>query len=124
MRQRAIPFLAPSTGDRHNTAEAYDTTARGLAVLNSPFLNKGAAFTSEERKQLGLTGLLPPDVSTVHMQVQRAYAHYERLPDALSKNGYLTSLHDSNEVLFYRLLAEHLREMVPIVNDVAGWIPV
>src|SRR5690349_9715353 len=102
MRQRAIPFLAPSTGDRHNTAQGYDTTARGLAVRNSPFLNKGAAFTSEERKLLGLTGLLPPDVSTVHMQVQRAYTQYERLPDAPSKNGYLTALRDSNEVLFYR----------------------
>jgi malate dehydrogenase (oxaloacetate-decarboxylating) len=124
MRQRAIPFLAPSTKGRHNTDEGYDTKARGLAVLNSPFLNKGVAFTSEERKQLGLTGLLPPDVSTVRMQVQRAYSHYERLPDALSKNGYLTSLHDSNEVLFYRLLAEHLREMISIVSDVTSWIPV
>src|SRR5436305_11152356 len=124
MRQRAIPLLAPSTGGRHNTDESYDTKARGLAVLNSPFLNKGAAFSSEERKQLGLTGLLPPDVSTVRMQVQRAYTHYERLPEAFSKNGYLTALHDSNEVLFYRLLAEHLREMIPIVNDATAWIPV
>ena len=89
-------------------------------MLNSPLLNKGAAFTPEERKQLGLTGLLPPDVSTLRTQVQRAYSHYERLPDALSKNGYLTALHDRNEVLFYRLLAEHLREMIPIVNELTG----
>ena len=86
-------------------------------MLNSPLLNKGTAFTAEERKALGLTGLLPPDISTLGTQVKRAYIHYERLPDALSKNIYLTALHDRNEVLFYRLFAEHLREMIPIVND-------
>jgi malate dehydrogenase (oxaloacetate-decarboxylating) len=94
-----------------------ETKARGLAVLNSPLLNKGTAFTAEERKALGLTGLLPPDISTLATQVKRAYIEYERLPDALSKNIYLTALHDRNEVLFYRLFSEHLREMIPIVND-------
>jgi malate dehydrogenase (oxaloacetate-decarboxylating) len=86
-------------------------------VLNSPLLNKGTAFTAVERKVLGLTGLLPPDISTLEGQVKRAYIQYERLPDALSKNVYLTALHDRNEVLFYRLFSEHLREMIPIVND-------
>lgn len=95
----------------------YETKARGLAVLNSPVLNKGTAFTVEERKALGLTGLLPPDVSTLGTQVKHAYIQYERLPDALSKNIYLTAMHDRNEVLFYRLFSEHLREMIPIVND-------
>ena len=66
---------------------------------------------------MGLTGLLPPDISTLEAQVKRAYIQYERLPDALSKNIYLTALHDRNEVLFYRLFSEHLREMIPIVND-------
>ncbi|HUI59261.1 MAG TPA: NAD-dependent malic enzyme, partial [Steroidobacteraceae bacterium] len=75
------------------------------------------AFTAEERKALGLAGLLPPDISTLGAQVKRAYIQYERLPDALSKNIYLTALHDRNEVLFYRLFSEHLREMIPIVND-------
>ena len=55
---------------RQKTDGGYDTKARGLAVLNSPLLNKGAAFTPEERKQLGLTGLLPPDISTLRTQVQ------------------------------------------------------
>jgi len=87
-----------------------------LAVLNSPLLNKGTAFTAEERKSLGLTGLLPPDISTLEAQVKRAYIQYERLPDVLSKNVYLTGLHDRNEVLFYRLFSGHLREMIPIVN--------
>src|SRR5207247_5846968 len=94
-----------------------ETKVRGLAVLNSPLLNKGTAFTAEERKKLGLTGLLPPDISTLGTQVKRAYIQYERLPDALSKNVYLTALHDRNEVLFYKLFSEHLREMIPIVND-------
>jgi malate dehydrogenase (oxaloacetate-decarboxylating) len=80
-------------------------------------LNKGTAFTTEERKTLGLAGLLPPDISTLEIQVKRAYIQYERLPDAVSKNIYLTSLHDRNAVLFYRLFSEHLREMIPIVNN-------
>jgi malate dehydrogenase (oxaloacetate-decarboxylating) len=117
MRQRVIPLLAPVTKRQQNGDGFYETKARGLAVLNSPLLNKGTAFTAEERKGLGLTGLLPPQISTLGTQVKRAYSQYERLPDALSKNIYLTALHDSNEVLFYRLFSGHLREMIPIVND-------
>ena len=116
MRQRAIPLLAPKPKQR-NGGGCYETKVRGLALLNSPLLNKGTAFTAEERNALGLRGLLPSDISTLGTQVKRAYIQYERLPDALSKNVYLTTLHDRNEVLFYRLLSEHLREMVPIVND-------
>lgn len=117
MRHRVIPILASETKARKNSAGRAKTNARGLAVLNSPALNKGTAFTAEERQTLGLTGLLPPEVSTLDTQVKRAYIQYERLPDALSKNTYLTALHDRNEVLFYRLFSEHLREMIPIVND-------
>ncbi len=117
MRQRVIPQLTSTLKRRQNPNGCCQTKTRGLAVLNSPLLNKGTAFTAEERKALGLTGLLPPDISTLGTQVQRAYIQYERLPDALSKNTYLTALHDRNEVLFYRLFSEHLREMIPIVND-------
>ncbi len=119
MRQRVIPIVAsrihPSELDGDDGC--HKTKARGLAVLTTPLLNKGTAFTAEERKDLGLTGLLPPVISTLEAQVKAAYAQYQRLPDALSKNIYLTALHDRNEVLFYRLLSEHLREMIPIVND-------
>jgi malate dehydrogenase (oxaloacetate-decarboxylating) len=94
-----------------------ETKARGVAVLAAPPLNKGTAFTVEERKALGLTGLLPPTISTLNSQAKSAYAQYQQLPDALSKNIYLTALHDRNEVLFFRLFSEHLREMIPIVND-------
>lgn len=117
MRQRVIPLLAPLTKHRPNADGHYVTRSRGMAVLNSPVLNKGTAFTAQERKALGLIGLLPPDISTIETQVKRSYIQYERLPDALSKNIFLTALHDRNEVLFYRLFSEHLREMIPIVND-------
>jgi len=93
------------------------TKARGLAVLNSPAMNKGTAFSSEERKSLELTGLLPPEITTLAMQAKRAYLQYERLGDRITKNIYLTALHDRNEILFYRLFSEHLREMIPVVND-------
>jgi malate dehydrogenase (oxaloacetate-decarboxylating) len=117
MRRIVIPLLAPMAKHRPDGDGYYETKSRGLAVLNSPLLNKGTAFTAEERKALGLTGLLPPDISTLETQVERAFIQYERLPDALSRNIYLTALHDRNEVLFYRLFSEHLREMIPIVND-------
>src|SRR5437879_5775646 len=117
MRQRVIPILAPVTKPRQRDSGCRETQSRGLTVLNSPLLNKGTAFTAEERTALGLTGLLPPDISTLEAQVKRAYIQYEGLPDALSKNVYLTALHDRNEVLFYRLFSEHLREMIPIVSD-------
>jgi malate dehydrogenase (oxaloacetate-decarboxylating) len=118
MRDRVIPSLAPLTRRREDGNNGcYKTKARGLAILNSPVLNKGTAFTLEERQVLGLTGLLPPEISTLEVQVKRAYTQYERLPDALSKNVFLTALHDRNEVLFYRVFSEHLREMIPIVND-------
>jgi malate dehydrogenase (oxaloacetate-decarboxylating) len=117
MRQRVIPILAPATKRRQTGNGWHETKSRGLAVLNSPLLNKGTAFTAEERTTLGLTGLLPPDIGTLESQARSAHNQYERLPDALSKNIYLTALHDRNEVLFYRLFSEHLREMIPIVND-------
>ncbi len=88
MRQRVVPLLAPMTDHRRNANGCYETKVRGLGVLNSPRLNKGTAFTVEERKALGLTGLLPPDISTLEEQAKRAYIQYERLPDPLSKNIY------------------------------------
>ena len=118
MRQRVIPILAPVTKPRQLEGRSYQTKSRGAAVLNSPLLNKGTAFTANERKALGLTGLLPPEISTLGAQVKLAYIQYDRLPDTLSKNTYLTTLHARNEVLFYRLFSEHLREMIPVLDDV------
>jgi malate dehydrogenase (oxaloacetate-decarboxylating) len=116
MRQRVIPILAPVTKRSTQENPCYETKSRGRAVLSSPLLNKGTAFTATERKALGLTGLLPPEITTLGAQVKRAYIQYDRLPALLTKNLFLTALHASNEVLFYRLFSEHLREMIPVVN--------
>ncbi|MFA2808329.1 oxaloacetate-decarboxylating malate dehydrogenase [Bacillus mycoides] len=94
---------------------ALETILRGAEVLSTPLLNKGVAFTQEEREELGLKGLLPPAVLTLEEQARRAYEQFSSQPDDLLKNVYLTALHDRNEVLFYRILTEHLREMLPIV---------
>lgn len=91
------------------------TKLRGQALLREPLLNKGTAFSLEERAQLGLNGLLPPQVKSLEQQQERAHGQYRRQPDDLAKNVYLTALHDRNEVLFYRLLTDHLPEMLPIV---------
>lgn len=118
MRQRVVPLLVPPLRkSAPHEVGCHETKARGMAVLTTPLLNKGTAFTIEEREALGLTGLLPNVISTLEVQVACAYAQYQRLPDALGKNIYLTALHDRNEVLFFRVLSEHLREMIPIVND-------
>ncbi|ABK84916.1 NAD-dependent malic enzyme [Bacillus thuringiensis str. Al Hakam] len=92
-----------------------ETILRGVEVLSTPLLNKGVAFTQEEREELGLKGLLPPAVLTLEEQARRAYEQFCSQPDDLLKNVYLTALHDRNEVLFYRILTDHLREMLPIV---------
>ncbi|MEI4800982.1 NAD-dependent malic enzyme [Bacillus sp. FJAT-51639] len=105
-------FMSKFTVSSDGTLE---TTLRGREVLATPLLNKGVAFTTEEREELGLKGLLPPAVLTLDEQARRAYEQFCSQPDDLLKNVYLTALHDRNEVLFYRLLTNHLREMLPIV---------
>ena len=89
--------------------------ARGTSVLSTPMLNRGTAYTQEEREALGLVGLLPHGVSTIEQQSKRVYAQYSRQPDALAKHVYLSHLRDRNEILFYRLISDHLDEMLPIV---------
>jgi malate dehydrogenase (oxaloacetate-decarboxylating) len=97
--------------------DGYVTTARGPELLDTPLLNKGTAYSREERAALGLEGLLPSAVQTLDDQVARAYEQYHEQPTDLQKNVFLTMLQDSDEVLFYRLLGEHLREMLPVVYD-------
>ncbi|WP_028399433.1 NAD-dependent malic enzyme [Ectobacillus panaciterrae] len=92
-----------------------ETALRGVELLAVPLLNKGVAFTQEEREALDLTGLLPPAVLTLDEQARRAYEQFSSQPSDLHKNVTLTALHDRNEVLFYRILTDHLPEMLPIV---------
>jgi len=100
----------PLTGEDYN--EVY---LRGRQLLADSHLNKASAFTKEERLALGLDGMLRSGVSTLETQADRAYEAYLRKPDDLERYIYLAGLQDRNEVLFYRLLLDHLEEMVPIV---------
>jgi malate dehydrogenase (oxaloacetate-decarboxylating) len=87
----------------------------GQPLLDDPLLNKGSAFPEEERRELGLLGLLPYHGSTLDEQVVRAYENFARLQTPLDKYIHLTSLQDRNEVLFYRLVEKHITEMMPII---------
>ena len=88
---------------------------RGTAVLATAAINRGTAFTLPERDALGLTGLLPTGVTTLEVQLKRVYAQYLEQANDLRKWVYLANLRDRNQVLFYRLLTEHLSEMLPVV---------
>jgi malate dehydrogenase (oxaloacetate-decarboxylating) len=93
------------------------TTLRGRDLLRDPRWNRGTAFTPEQRSAFGLEGLLPAGVQTLEEQSQRTFEQYQAEPSNLAKNEFLAALHDRNEVLYYKLLEEHLKEMLPIVYD-------
>jgi malate dehydrogenase (oxaloacetate-decarboxylating) len=97
-------------GDRY--LEVYTT---GILLQRIPLLNKGTAFTKEERRLLELDGLLPPRVVSLETQKERLYRRYRLQSSALEKHIYLRNLQDRNEVLFYALLADHVEEMLPII---------
>ena len=86
-------------------------------ILNNPFLNKGTAFTMEERKELGLIGLLPPYVQTIEEQAAQTYAHMERKTTDLEKRLFLMEIFNTNRTLFYYLFSQNLEEFNPIVYD-------
>ncbi|KFZ12233.1 hypothetical protein V502_07203 [Pseudogymnoascus sp. VKM F-4520 (FW-2644)] len=92
-----------------------DCAISGTALLNTPYFNKGSAFPPEERVEFNLTGLLPHNVQTLEQQVQRAYQQYSEQQGDLAKNTFMTSMGDQNEVLFYRLIQDHIKEMYPII---------
>lgn len=97
------------------TQSGVPSIARGVDLLNRRELNKGTAFTEEERSKFGLHGLLPPHVESLDEQVIRAYEAYKRKDDDLERHIYLRALQDTDEILFYRLLLDHIEEMTPIV---------
>ncbi|MFM7652459.1 MAG: NAD-dependent malic enzyme, partial [Vulcanococcus sp.] len=91
------------------------TELRGLALLRHPARNKGTAFSLEERRQFGLEGLLPVQVESLELQVERAWTAFQSLSDDLQRHAFMESLRRSNLVLFHRVLAEHLEAVLPIV---------
>lgn len=94
---------------------AWRTRLRGRHILSDPRVNKGTAFSDEERRSLGVAGLIPPAHLTLEQQAERVYGQYRDLPSNLAKNVMLGEVRDRNEVLYYRVLADHLTEMLPIV---------
>lgn len=92
-----------------------EVSLKGQALLNEPLLNKGSAFTEDERRELGLLGLLPPHVSSMEEQLERTYENYQRKETDLECYIFLVSLQDRNETLFYALLQRHIAEMMPII---------
>ena len=88
---------------------------KGLALLHEPLLNKGTAFTEAERDTFGLRGLLPPHVHTQDEQVRRVMMNYHSKPNDLERYVFLMALQDRNETLFYRVVMDHMEEMMPII---------
>ena len=86
-------------------------------VLQDRFRNKDTAFTLDERAKLGITGRLPSAVETLGEQASRAYQQLNQQPSDLHKYIYLNGVHDRNQVLYYKLLADHLTELLPVVYD-------
>lgn len=88
---------------------------KGHEILNDPLLNRGTAFKVRERRQLGLLGLLPPEVEPLEEQVERAYQAFSSKTTPIEQHIFMRALQDTNEVLFYRLIIEHLHEMMPVI---------
>lgn len=91
------------------------STVRGIALLRDPLLNKGTAFTEQERDTYGLRGLLPAHVLSMEAQAKRVMTNLRRLPNDLDKYVALNALHDRNEALFFRVVSEHIDEIQPLI---------
>jgi malate dehydrogenase (oxaloacetate-decarboxylating) len=102
-------------GSDQGSERTIEVSLTGKSLLEDPSLNKGSAFTEQERLEFGLIGLLPPHVSTVEEQLERTYYNFSQKSSDLEKYIFLISLQDRNETLFYRLLLEHIEEMTPII---------
>ncbi len=98
-----------------NNKPYLETGITGKALLTIPQLNKGTAFTEEERDTFGLRGKLPNRVETLDDQVARAYLQYKSFDMQLNRNFYLNHLLDTNQVLFHRLVKNHVQEMLPTI---------
>lgn len=106
--------MVPNTPTNHHTP-LHIGFPTGHQLINDPTLNKGTAFSAEERIALGLQGLLPPGINTMEQQVERVMGNYNRKTTDLERYIFLVALQDRNQTLFYRVLSEHLEEMLPII---------
>lgn len=97
------------------STEEFSIQKRGHLLIEDPLLNKGTAFSDQERSQFGLVGLLPPHIDTLEEQVERSYEAFCDFQNDIDKHIFLRQLQDENETLYYRLLLEHISEMMPIV---------
>jgi malate dehydrogenase (oxaloacetate-decarboxylating) len=108
--------LSPFFDAKSKNGEKYlEVYSRGIEVLRLTALNKGTAFSQEERIELGLEGLLPPVVLTLEHQVARLYNGFNEQPDDLAKYQFLRAVQERNEVLYYALISSYLEEMMPII---------
>ncbi|XP_006453839.1 hypothetical protein AGABI2DRAFT_62584 [Agaricus bisporus var. bisporus H97] len=103
------------TETRKHTLPVLRVALRGESLLTHPRFNKGTSFTHKERKEFGLTGRLPSRVNTLDEQVTRAYEQLNSRTEPIRKNTFLQSLKDQNWILYYALIARHLKELVPII---------
>ena len=92
----------------------------GPVLLEFPLLNKGSAFSMEERSSFNLLGLLPEVVETIEEQAERAWIQYQGFKTEIDKHIYLRNIQDTNETLFYRLIGNHLEEMMPVIYTPDG----
>ncbi|CCE64189.1 hypothetical protein TPHA_0G03490 [Tetrapisispora phaffii CBS 4417] len=95
--------------------QAVECHLESFNLLNSPLFNKGSAFTQEEREAFKLDALLPPQINTLEEQVERAYKQLCRFKTPLAKNDFMTSMRVQNKVLYFALIKEHIKELVPII---------
>jgi malate dehydrogenase (oxaloacetate-decarboxylating)(NADP+) len=102
-------------GGSNTNSNDNNKTVRGIQLIHDPFLNKGTAFSEEERDTLGLRGLLPPVVQSMEAQIARARENFAEKATGLEKYLYLISLQDENRTLFYRVVIDNITEMMPIV---------
>src|SRR5579885_658116 len=105
----------PLVRDERTGEETLEVSLTGTALLRQPLFNKGSSFPEDERRDFGLLGLLPPHVNTLDSQAARRYREYLHQHTDLDKHILLRALQDRNEVLFYRLLSDHVAEMMPII---------
>jgi len=107
--------MATAQLEKKHKAPYLNTGLSGHQLLDEPLLNKGSGFSEAERRELGLLGLLPLHCSTIEEQLARVYENYQRKDNDVERFIFLTALQDRNEILFYRLLNEHITELMPII---------